>query len=255
MSSLQCAATLLGPLAGLLHSSLHAAACQSPWPSQIVWLPVTLPCITSKLETPDVLSLSSVLWNLQGFAEGAMPGFLGSVSFSQRNLFGLNQKLSASAEVGQIDKTFKLSHHDPWVRGDPHHTSRTISIQNNRAVGVCVWGRLHSQCVHVSCSQNNGMCCLTGCTLVLKPAGCQCFSMAPPSATTADAGRPAGTGSTAHDMCRQTCRHGDSLSAAGLKTPSPAHACALLVQATQFTAGPRMSWAPRQRRESSRRGM
>lgn len=76
-----------------------------------------------------------------------MPGFLGSVSFSQRNLFGLNQKLSASAEVGQIDKTFKLSHHDPWVRGDPHHTSRTISIQNNRAVGTCAAGCIHKVCV------------------------------------------------------------------------------------------------------------
>ena len=95
-----------------------------------------MPCITSKAEAPDVIVSSSFLCNLQGFAEGAMPGFLGSVSFSQRNLFGLNQKLSASAEVGQIDKTFKLSHHDPWVRGDPHHTSRTISIQNNRAVGA-----------------------------------------------------------------------------------------------------------------------
>ena len=38
----------------------------------------------------------------QGHAEGAVPGFIGSCSYSQRNLFGLNQKLTATVELGQV---------------------------------------------------------------------------------------------------------------------------------------------------------
>ena len=33
----------------------------------------------------------------QAAGEGAFPGFVGSFSYSQRNLFGLNQKLAAQA--------------------------------------------------------------------------------------------------------------------------------------------------------------
>lgn len=38
----------------------------------------------------------------QGYGEGAIPGFIGSCSYSQRNLFGLNQKLTATVELGQV---------------------------------------------------------------------------------------------------------------------------------------------------------
>lgn len=64
-----------------------------------------------------------------------MPGFIGSCSYSQRNLFGLNQKLIASFEAGQLDSTFRISHTDPWVHGRPQRISRTISLQNNRTSG------------------------------------------------------------------------------------------------------------------------
>ncbi len=37
----------------------------------------------------------------QGHAQGALPGFIGSASYAQRNLLGLNQKLSATVELGQ----------------------------------------------------------------------------------------------------------------------------------------------------------
>lgn len=37
-----------------------------------------------------------------GTSEGALPGFIGSLAYSQRNLFGLNQKLALSAEIGQV---------------------------------------------------------------------------------------------------------------------------------------------------------
>lgn len=38
----------------------------------------------------------------QAAGEGGFPGFVGSFSYSQRNLFGLNQKLSALVELGQV---------------------------------------------------------------------------------------------------------------------------------------------------------
>ena len=37
-----------------------------------------------------------------GAMEGAMPGVVGEVSYSQRNLFGLGQRLVASAKLGQV---------------------------------------------------------------------------------------------------------------------------------------------------------
>jgi len=67
-----------------------------------------------------------------GASEGSLPGFVGTVSYSQRNLFGLGQSLSAAAEVGQADSTFRISHTDPWVRGDAFRTSRTVSAQSTK---------------------------------------------------------------------------------------------------------------------------
>ena len=46
----------------------------------------------------------------QGHAEGAVPGFIGSCSYSQRNLFGLNQKLTATVELGQVRPAAALEH-------------------------------------------------------------------------------------------------------------------------------------------------
>lgn len=68
----------------------------------------------------------------QARGEGAVPGFVGNFTYSQRNLFGLNQKLSALVEVGQADTLVRLQHADPWVLGDAHRTSRTISVMNTR---------------------------------------------------------------------------------------------------------------------------
>ncbi|BDA46032.1 Outer envelope protein 80, chloroplastic [Coccomyxa sp. Obi] len=83
----------------------------------------------------------------QGHSEGALPGFIGSASFSQRNLFGLNQKLAATVEIGQVDSLFRVNHTDPWVKGDPYRTSRTISLQNTRTSGNPVHGRAPDDCV------------------------------------------------------------------------------------------------------------
>jgi len=74
-------------------------------------------------------------------SEGSLPGFVGTVSYSQRNLFGLGQRLVASAEVGQVNSTFRVTHTDPWVRGDAFRTSRTISAQNTKTSAAPVHGR------------------------------------------------------------------------------------------------------------------
>ncbi|GFR47681.1 hypothetical protein Agub_g9427, partial [Astrephomene gubernaculifera] len=73
--------------------------------------------------------------------EGAWPGLIGSFSYNERNLFGLNQRLSVSAEIGQVDKLFRIQHTDPWVNSDPHRTSRTIQLMNNRTSGNAVHGK------------------------------------------------------------------------------------------------------------------
>lgn len=76
----------------------------------------------------------------QGAADGALPGFIGSASFSQRNLWGLGQKLAATLEVGQLDKLFRVNHSDPWILGDAHRTSRVASLQNTRSSGAPIYG-------------------------------------------------------------------------------------------------------------------
>ena len=68
----------------------------------------------------------------QANREGALPGFVGNLSYSQRNLRGLGQRLTALAELGQADSLFRLQLSDPWVLGDPHRTSRALSLMNNR---------------------------------------------------------------------------------------------------------------------------
>ncbi len=78
-----------------------------------------------------------------GHADGALPGFIGSMAYSQRNLFGLNQKLTASAEIGQVDSLYRLVHTDPWVGGDAYRTSRTVSIQNTRTSGNAIHSKAH----------------------------------------------------------------------------------------------------------------
>ena len=81
-----------------------------------------------------------------GSAAGGMPGVVGNFSFTEKNLFGLNQKLSAQAEIGQVEKMFRLVWTDPWLSwpealGDEHRTSRTVSLTNNRSPSSLIHGR------------------------------------------------------------------------------------------------------------------
>lgn len=77
----------------------------------------------------------------RGLAEGALSGMVGSCAYTQKNLFGLNQRLTASLELGQVDRLFRVSHVDPWVRSDPQRTSRALSLQNTRGNGNAIHGR------------------------------------------------------------------------------------------------------------------
>jgi len=38
----------------------------------------------------------------RGVMEGSLSGFIGSCAYTQKNLFGLNHKLAASLEAGQV---------------------------------------------------------------------------------------------------------------------------------------------------------
>ena len=77
----------------------------------------------------------------RGLAEGALSGVVGSCAYTQKNLFGLNQRLTASVELGQIDKLFRASHVDPWVRSDAYRTSRVVTVQNTCSNGNAIHGR------------------------------------------------------------------------------------------------------------------
>jgi outer membrane protein insertion porin family len=74
-------------------------------------------------------------------SDGPVPGFVGSCAYSQRNLFGLNQKLTASLEIGQADSLFRINHSDPWVGSDKHRTGRNIYLQNMRTSGNAIHGK------------------------------------------------------------------------------------------------------------------
>jgi outer membrane protein assembly factor BamA len=43
----------------------------------------------------------------RGVMEGSLSGFIGSCAYTQKNLFGLNHKLAASVEAGQVKKMIK----------------------------------------------------------------------------------------------------------------------------------------------------
>ena len=75
----------------------------------------------------------------QSHGEGTLPGFVGNFTYNQRNLFGLNQRLSALVELGQADSLFRLQWQDPWIRGDDKRTSRTVSLMNNRYIICYGW--------------------------------------------------------------------------------------------------------------------
>ncbi|KAI9130633.1 BamA/TamA family outer membrane protein [Acaryochloris sp. CCMEE 5410] len=57
-------------------------------------------------------------------------GFFGTGSFTQNNLGGNNQTLSVQAQAGTREFLFDAGFTDPWIAGDPNHSSYSINIFN-----------------------------------------------------------------------------------------------------------------------------
>lgn len=57
-------------------------------------------------------------------------GFFGTGSFTQSNLGGNNQQLNIQAQAGTREFLFDAGFTDPWIAGDPHHSSYSINIFN-----------------------------------------------------------------------------------------------------------------------------
>ena len=61
-------------------------------------------------------------------------GIFGTATYSQNNLGGNNQKLNTQVQVGPRILLFDASFTDPWIGGDPYHTSYTVGIFNRLTV-------------------------------------------------------------------------------------------------------------------------
>lgn len=57
-------------------------------------------------------------------------GFFGTGSFTQNNFRGKNQTVSVQAQAGTREFLFDAGFSDPWIKGDPHHSSYSINIFN-----------------------------------------------------------------------------------------------------------------------------
>ncbi|MBE9069119.1 BamA/TamA family outer membrane protein [Leptolyngbya cf. ectocarpi LEGE 11479] len=73
---------------------------------------------------------------------GAAVGFnlrgdvFGSVSYQQDNLGGNDQTLRTEVQLSESDLLFDVSFNDPWIAGDPHHTSYTVNGFNRRSISL-----------------------------------------------------------------------------------------------------------------------
>ena len=61
-------------------------------------------------------------------------GIFGTASYVQSNLGGNNQTLSTEVQVGTRELLFDVSFTDPWIAGDPYHTSYTVNVFNRLTV-------------------------------------------------------------------------------------------------------------------------
>lgn len=57
-------------------------------------------------------------------------GFFGTGSFTQSNFRGRNQTLNIQAQAGTREFLFDAGFSDPWIEGDPNHSSYSINIFN-----------------------------------------------------------------------------------------------------------------------------
>lgn len=67
-------------------------------------------------------------------------GLFGTVSYQQQNLGGNNQKLGAEVQVGQRELLFDANFSDPWIAGDPHHTSYAVNVFRRSSISLIFSG-------------------------------------------------------------------------------------------------------------------
>ncbi|MEN9272788.1 MAG: BamA/TamA family outer membrane protein [Gloeomargarita sp. DG_1_5_bins_55] len=60
-------------------------------------------------------------------------GFFGTVGYTERNLGGRRQSVSANIQGGQRDILFDVNFRDPWLAFDPGKTSLSVSVFNRLA--------------------------------------------------------------------------------------------------------------------------
>lgn len=70
-----------------------------------------------------------------GFSSAS--GLFGSLSYTEQNLGGNNQRLSAEVQAGtQGDLLFNLGFTDPWIAGDPYRTSYSINAFRRESISL-----------------------------------------------------------------------------------------------------------------------
>lgn len=67
-------------------------------------------------------------------------GLFGSVSYQQQNLGGNNQQLRAEATLGTRALVFELGFTDPWIAGDPNHTSYSVNFFRRQSISTIFTG-------------------------------------------------------------------------------------------------------------------
>jgi len=73
-----------------------------------------------------------------GAGFGSASGLFGTLSYQQQNLGGNNQTLGADLEVGVLrsDLAADIRFTDPWIAGDPYHTSYTVEAFRRQAISL-----------------------------------------------------------------------------------------------------------------------
>jgi outer membrane protein insertion porin family len=63
-------------------------------------------------------------------------GLFGSVSYQEQNLGGNGQKLGGEVQIGTRETLFDVSLTDPWIAGDPNHTSYTLNVFQRKSTSL-----------------------------------------------------------------------------------------------------------------------
>jgi outer membrane protein insertion porin family len=71
-----------------------------------------------------------------GASYSGASGLFGTASYQLQNVGGNNQRLGAEVQLGQRELLFDANFSDPWIAGDPFHTSYNIDAFRRRSVSL-----------------------------------------------------------------------------------------------------------------------